>query len=677
MKTKILTILIISIMVILVLSGCEVLKKPSKNNQLLEDKTSFKELKRFASGKELMEAFEKAREKKSYGAEELVMVRSRTGNIKAASLATSTEGASRKEFSTTNIQVEGVDEADIIKTDGDYIYILANNRLIIAHAYPPNKAEILSTTKIKDFYPHELFIHDDKLLVFGNAHYRFEEKKGEPVKKGEPLNKKQIVSQGYFPEHYNMMSIRLYDISDREKPKHLRTVDFEGNYLTSRKIGEYVYFVVNSYPKWYPKPLACEDIIPLFRDSKLHIESNKLENFQPIVSCTDIGYIEPLYATNFFTIASISMADPKKEIKKEVIAGQGENVYASINNMYIVQSSWPIYQQGEPNENEEKTIITKMGLQKGNIKFLGKSEVPGHILNQFSMDEFDGYFRIATTRGNVWEKEKVSSNNIYILNKDMKIVGKLEDLAPGEKIYSVRFMGKKGYVVTFKKVDPLFVIDLEDQANPRVLGKLKIPGYSDYLHPIDETHILGIGKETVEANEELKENRGLDFAWYQGIKMAIFDVSDVENPVEMYKEIIGDRGTESEALHNHKAFLFDKDKELMVIPITLAEIKGKKTQDNQYGEFTFQGVYVYKVNVEEGFKLLGRISHYDNDEAFKKSGYFFRGDSSVKRSLFIENILYTLSNSRLQLNDLDNNLQRLKILKFEKDENNEDYRIFY
>ena len=174
------------------------------------------------------------------------------------------------------------------------------------------------------------------------------------------------------------------------------------------------------------------------------------------------------------------------------------------------------------------------------------------------MDEYEQHFRIATTTRQVWDSDKMSSNNVYILDDELDVVGELEDLAPGEKIYSVRFMGKKGYIVTFKKIDPLFVIDLSDHSNPLVLGKLKIPGYSDYLHPYDENHLIGIGKDTVEAADELTESRGLDFGWYQGVKMAIFDVTDVENPIELHKVVIGDRGTDSPVLYDHKAFLFDR-----------------------------------------------------------------------------------------------------------------------
>ncbi len=210
--------------------------------------------------------------------------------------------------------------------------------------------------------------------------------------------------------------------------------------------------------------------------------------------------------------------------------------------------------------------------------------------------------------------------------------------------------------MTFKKVDPLFVIDLSDPENPNVLGKLKIPGYSDYLHPYDENHIIGIGKDTVEAEDSLKEGRNLDFAWYQGVKMAIFDVSDVENPIELHKVIIGDRGTQSEALHNHKAFLFDREKELLVLPITLAEIpEERKNQEVSwggvpYGDYTFQGAYVYNINLKDGFELRGRVTHYEPEEVAQKSGYYFSGDRNVQRALYMGDVLYTFSQKIIKAN---------------------------
>ena len=605
------------------------------------------ELKRFQSGEELIKAFEDANKKSFRGyVEEAVMA---MGSIATAPMTAdfgSMKMTQTKDFSTTNIQVKGVDEADIIKTDGDYVYMVANGQLIIAKANP--NAEILSETKL-DFQPSEIFINKNKLMIFGHSYHQL-------IDEYDGLQVREIAP---YPRSFSTVTVKLYDISNKEKPEVLRTVDFEGNYLTSRMINDDVYFVVNSYPyNWREEP-TCGTIIPQYKEDD--------NNFKPIADCTDIGYIEPLQAQNFITIASISISNEDKDVEKEVIVGSGQNIYASLDNLYIAQTSYPRYNKigGFVEDFTENTVITKFALNNGKIKFAGTGSAPGHILNQFSMDEHDGHFRIATTKGQVWNSEQKSTNNVYVLDDDLEVVGKVENLAPGESIYSVRFMGKRAYVVTFKKVDPLFVIDLSDPNDPEVLGKLKIPGYSDYLHPYDENHIIGIGKDTVEASDELTERRNIDFAWYQGIKMAIFDVSDVENPKEMHKVIIGDRGTESEALRDHKAFLFDREKNLLVIPVLVAKIEGEKTRDNQYGDYIFQGAYVFDIGLKNGFDLRGKVSHYDDDQVYKKSGYYFGGDSSIRRSLYIEDVLYTFSNKRLQLNNLDS-LERMKVLDFDE-----------
>jgi uncharacterized secreted protein with C-terminal beta-propeller domain len=614
-------------------------------------------LKKFSSGEDLLEALEDARNKGGFVDAVMEIATSPTSfKTFTGTMAIQESSSGDTTYSKTNIQVEGVDEADIIKTDGKYIYLIAKNKLIIAEAYPEEDAKIIYEESLgEQFSPQELFIHEDRLLVFGNTFQKY----------NTPLGKNtNEIAHSRYPR--STLTVKLYDISDKEDPELLRTADFEGRYLTSRKINDDVYFVVNNYPRYSKNPTICEEVVPKFREDS--------ETFEPIAKCTNIGYIEDVEARNFITLAAISITNEDQEIKKETILGNGQNVYASLNSIYIAQSQYGYGLEKLDEENREKTIVTKFRLDKGDIDYFATGEVPGTILNQFSMDEHDNHFRIATTKGNVWSDKK-SSNNVYVLNSNLNVVGELEDLAPGERIYSVRFMGKKGYVVTFKKVDPLFVIDLANPNNPTVLGKLKIPGYSDYLHPYDENHIIGIGKDTVEAEENLKDQRNLDFAWYQGIKMAVFDVSDVENPIELHKVVIGDRGTNSEALRNHKAFLFDREKNLLVIPITLAEIKGKKTSDNQHGEYTFQGAYVFDLTLNNGFQLKGKISHYDDDQAYKKSGYYFSGESSIRRSLFIEDVLYTLSDSRLQLNDLDD-LEKLKVLKFEeKEEKNKESNL--
>ncbi|MBI4146070.1 beta-propeller domain-containing protein [Candidatus Woesearchaeota archaeon] len=533
---------------------------------------------------------------------------------------------SETDFSTTNIQVEGVDEADIIKTDGKYIYLIANNKFIIARAYPVEKAKIISTTELNNFYPNELFIDQNRAVLVGSTNYNY--------------YVSGIDTEIAYPRS-SVSRIIVYDTTDKTGPEVKETHEFEGSYLTSRKIGNKAYFVINSYPRYN------DDIIPLYRTAE--------EQFEPLAKCGDIRVITR-YPTNFVTIASINIMNGKL-VDKQTVAASAQNVYASLENIYIAETNYE-------RQNKEATSIHKFNLYDGEIKYQGSGDVPGNILNQFSMDEHKGYFRIATTQNkNTVRMGSISepfptwtqTNNLYVLDEDLDMVGSIEDLAPGEKIYSVRYMGNRAYIVTFKKVDPLFVIDLSNPKKPNVLGKLKIPGYSDYLHPYDENHLIGIGKDTVEAEQG-------NFAWYQGIKMAIFDVTDVNHPKELHKTIIGDRGTESPALHNHKAFLFDKEKGLLALPITLAEIKDK-SYDNQYGEYTFQGAYVWHVDLEEGFQLRGKITHHDNDETFKKSGYYYRSNEEIQRTLFVEDVLYTLSNKRLQLNSMDDleTLRRIQL----------------
>ncbi len=541
----------------------------------------------------------------------------------ATDSAPSNEASGTDDYSTTNVQVEGVDEADIIKNDGKYIYVVNANKVVIVDAYPVQNMEILSEIEFEDENVGEIYINDDKLIVFTNEYG------------GIIYSEVRCAAIGVCPPPtYNepKTKVYIYDVSDRSDPKLDEEISFSGNYANSRMIGNYVYLLANQY--------INEDVIlPVY---EINGEVKAIEP-QEI-------YHTPVrdYSFQFTNVFAIDIENAEVS-GKSVVTGTSQTVYVSKDNIYTSFTKYPGWYS---DDSEEETTINKISIDGDEIEYVATGTVPGHLLNQFSMDEFDGNFRVATTVGEVWDSEKPSENNLYVLDEDMNIVGQIEGMAPGEKIYSVRFMGEKAYVVTFKKVDPLFVLSLEDPQNPQILGKLKIPGYSDYLHPIDENHIIGIGKDTVEADEALKEGRGLDFAWYQGIKMAVFDVTDVENPIEMYKVVIGDRGTDSPALYDHKAFLYDKNKELLVLPITLAEIQGEKTSDNQYGDFVFQGAYVYKLSLEDGFELKGTITHYEDDEVAKKSGYYFYGDKNIQRSLYMDNVLYTFSNEMIKANDL-------------------------
>lgn len=605
------------------------------------------ELPAFKSCSDLKDAFEEARDSgMNYGFVDEFMMVAEMAVPKAAGAMEATSADSQRAFSTTNIQVEGVDEADIIKTDGDYIYAVANNKLYVARAYPVEKAELISVTDLKDFNAQEIFIHHDRLLLFGSAYHDY----------ARPMAKPAVGMPEIYPGPWSsgVVSLRLYTIADKKDPDVLRTVEFEGSYVSSRKIGSDVYFVVGSYPHW-----DNDCIVPLYSEDG--------DDFKEVAGCANVRYVPPVRASNFITVASISMTDEDKKIEREVIAGNGQNIYASLDNLYIAQTSWG---------REQKTTVSKFELKGGKVKFIVSGSVSGHILNQFSMDEYKGNFRIATTISGYSNNKDTSTNNIYVLDDDLEVIGEIEKIAPGESIYAARFMGDRAYLVTFRHVDPLFVIDLSDPRNPSILGKLKIPGYSEYLHPYDENHVIGIGKEvdaSIDADKIHTEN-AVYYTAIQGVKLAIFDVSDVEHPVELHKEVIGDRGTESIAATDHKAFLFDKEKNLLVIPVVVAELP-EGAPKNQMGDFVFQGAYVYDLTLKNGFNLRGKVTHYDDDSVFRKSGeYFSMDEGSIKRSIYIEDVLYTFSNKRIQLNSLKD-LDKLKALDLPRDKEPEYYAV--
>jgi uncharacterized secreted protein with C-terminal beta-propeller domain len=394
-------------------------------------------------------------------------------------------------------------------------------------------------------------------------------------------------------------------------------------------IGDWVYFIVNS-PAYFEDE---EIILPVIREGRTWCK----------VEPTDIFYFNDSYGwQSYNTIMALNVQDPDAKGHSETfLLNQGSSLFVSLENMYIVSGGW-----------SANSTITKINIDEGEITYLAEGSVPGQILNQFSMDEYNGVFRVATTS---WNRKLGQLNNVYTLNEKMEVIGKLEGLAPNESIYSARFMGDRCYLVTFKKVDPLFTIDLSNPYNPKVLGKLKIPGFSNYLHPYDENIVIGVGKETEEAKTG-------DFAWHQGVKISMFDVSDITNPRELAKIVIGDRGSESPAQYDHKAFLFSKARNLLVIPILETGIDEDDYVDvppNMYGELLYQGAYVFDIS-PEGIELRGKVTHIDDPDYFLRSGYWFESQYEIKRSLYIHENLYTLSNARLQINNLET-LEELKV----------------
>ncbi|WP_372996100.1 beta-propeller domain-containing protein [Lutispora sp.] len=568
--------------------------------------------------------------------------------------------SSQADYSTTNVQVQGVDEADVVKTDGEYLYQVNNSRIVIAKIYPSNEMKIVKIINMdeENLYPLELYVDQQRLVVIGHSNNSI------PIMRPMTIDARISI----YPPRYSYTTVKLieYDIMDKKNITKTREIELEGAYVSSRKIEDKLYLVSGKRFNYYHiMRTSQENYTPSYKDSALGDEFIN-------IPYDKIAYFPNCISANYLIVAGVDLGNPKEGVNVSTYLGGGQDIYASAENLYVAlirreeKPDYPlIHDSANPqkeydNYRDKETIVYRFAMNEGKLICTGKGIVPGEILNQFSMDEHNEHFRIATTKGEIWrDDEHTSKNNLYVLDKDMKIVGSIEDIAPGEKIYSVRFMGDKAYMVTFKTVDPLFVIDLKDPKAPKILGALKIPGYSDYLHPYDENHIIGFGKDTVEVvHKDIHGNERGTTAYYLGMKIAMFDVSDVANPKELFTEKIGDRGTTSELLNNHKALLFSKERNLMAFPVTVMEVneadKGiSQNQVPQYGQFTFQGAYVYNIDLTEGFKLKGKITHITDDEYMKSGAYWYDNSKNVERILYINDDLYTISKGLIKANDIN------------------------
>ena len=586
-------------------------------NEVTDEQTKIsQELPKVENFKNLY-AMLKARDTKRYYIDDMLSVDSIT-NANSKNETATNEVAN--DYSKTNTQVQGVDEADIVKTDGTYIYYLTNEKLTIINTENASQMKEMSTIKFDEtFTPEEIFLNNDKIIVIGK---RYEYDKTE--------RKIGIDEDFLYPNYMDKTytSAKLYNVKDKTNPTLERTVEVEGDYLTARMIGSNVYIASNKYMYYayicntYKSTELNED------DFKPHYLDTATSNETKSINFDCIYYIPEFEDTNYLNIVAFNITN-NQEANVESYLGAGEEIYASKENLYVTKTK---YDYERKNKTSITTEIYKFNLNNANCTFAKAGDVPGSVLNQFSMDECNGYFRIATTDSTSWNSES-NTNNLYVLNENLETIGKIEGLAKGERIYSVRFMGNRAYMVTFVETDPLFVIDLSNPTTPTVLGELKIPGYSKYLHPYDETHLIGIGEDT----EVVNYGYG-DRVVTNGMKMAMFDVTDPNNPQELYNVKIGEKGTYSELLYNHKALLFSKEKNIIAFPISIT--------DNDY-KVTFQGAIVYGVSLEKGFELKTKISNSATDY----DRYYSR--NRVERIIYIKDTLLTLSNGLIKAVDLN------------------------
>ncbi len=560
--------------------------------------------------------------------------------------------ASGVSHSDTNIQVKGVDESDLVKVGDDgYIYQIANNQIRVVKGFPV--LEMTQTADIalpkENFNPSGLFVKNNKLVVMGSA--------WQTLKQPQPVQS-SIVGKIAAPYccwwgGYSQTRALIYDVSNHANPELVRDVAIDGDYLDSRLIDDNLYFVSRSYPRYYlygddSATIKPADMLPTIVETKAGKTTTR------IMSVTNLSYFPDFVEPDYVVVTGVNVDDATKSVSTKAYLGAGELVYASRNNLYLSASKYHFGGNDDAAlmQNQITTQIYKFGIDNGSTSFTAAGEVPGTVLNQFSMDESGDYFRIATTTQNWYSGTNQSHNSLFVLDKTMQTVGKLENLAKGEMIKSARFMGNRAYLVTFQQVDPLFAIDLTEPTNPFVAGELKIPGYSEYLHPYDDNHLIGIGHDAVPNG---------DSAVPLGLQMALFDVSNMQNPQQLYSVKIGDKGTNTELTYNHKALYWDAEKKLFGFPVDYYELEKGFDSANpwQYGIGKFQGAYIYSVTPQSGFELKARLTQLPISANMtvdygKDANYYSYYNYFVNRILRVgEDSLFTLSNNQINAYDLN------------------------
>lgn len=506
------------------------------------------------------------------------------------------------DFSSTNEQVQGVSEGDIVKTDGEYIYILSNSGNIVS-VKPDHSGnmETISTTTIPkssnddsdDFdvgmewsrnrnsnFVHDMYLSNNTLSVLFSH--------GDTVK--------TIV--------YSLSNGSLAPIHNYEQ---------DGRYVSSRVTDNCLYTITTKYTTTIPDVDSPEGYVPAV----------SADGVTGCISPRDITILPSPKEPTFIVATGVAL-DDGKQFSSKAILGSGYEVFCSTNNLYVLG-----------NERDNVNIV-KFSLSKGNINFMATTKVDGYMLNQFSADEYNGNFRIATTKsGNNMTgqarsntQQSTRSSLVTILDENLKTISILDNIAPNERIYSARFMGDTAYVVTFRETDPLFVINLSDPSNPKIEGELKIPGFSNYLHPLADGKLLGVGHNTDEDGN------------VNGFKMSLFDVSNPTNPTEADTAIIGGHSY-SMLDYTHKSLFYDSNKNLIGFPLIAVDNNGTQT----YNGYVLYKISGNTISLEQKFDI-----DQDTDEfgisSFDSPSYA-HNEFACYRGFYINDIFYILGNNNL------------------------------
>jgi hypothetical protein len=579
-----------------------------------------------------------------------------SGPSSGAGGATGGEPAPAPDHSDTNTQVEGVDEADFVKTDGNFLYVLHGQDLAIMHAWPASEFALGSMTRIEG-QPFEMFLADGQAVIYSYVN-------GDAVfTEAGLLGHDDGYGYYYYPSLTKVTVLSL----DGTQATTVSELYFEGSYLSSRRIGSSVRTVLSGgyyapvYQTWpnmtyESQPDNAQGWIDAYEELRWQntkiINQAKLSDFIPhrfvriagkltqLEPSCDSYYVPPPGSTGdgLTQIQSFDLSALQNGVLETQVVGSASTVYANAESLYLAGQSWrdpmlDVRAWDEPTSTS-RTLLHKFDIATDPMMpiYRASGAVSGWVLNQFSMDEKDGVLRLATTDQLASIDNWETVNKLYTVGERMghlAVLGRLDHLAPGETIQSARFVNDRGYVVTFRQVDPLFVIDLSNPEAPTVMAELKIPGFSEYMHPLDDgTHLLTIGRD------------GDDSGQVFGTALQIFDVSNPTAPQLTHKYLLGEGYSEAE--HNHKAFTLYNG--TLAIPMV--------GYDYNYG-FSNTSLELFDIGATSGIQHKGSINHTQFYQANDPSYCYYYG-YGVRRGVFIEDHIYTISEGGVTVHQTSN-----------------------
>ena len=428
----------------------------------------------------------------------------------AADTAANQKVTGEADYSQTNVREAGVDEGDVVKTDGSYLYILKSSgsvRIVDIRGTKMKEIAEIQPEKLNESI-EDLYLDGDRLML---------------VTTGYESSMEEAESDMYTVNRYQYTALTVYDITEREHPEMTGRITQEGDYRQSRKNGDYVYLLTQYSPS-LGDSFEDSSVMPLVNEQKLAI--------------SDVYLPDQTSQPDYLVASGINIQDPENVISSKAIVSGAADFYMSSDNLFICNNNW--------NDGKSSTEILRFACEDGEITAGAMCELPGFLNDTFSLDEYQGYLRVLLT-----EDSNGESNSLYILDEDMQVTGAIRDLADGETIRSARFMGTIAYFVTFRQTDPLFCADLSDPDNPQILSELKLTGFSSYLHPYGDHLLLGVGYE---AEEETGSQTG--------VKLSMFDISEPSQVEELDKYVIkGASYLPSD--YDYKAILADGEKNLI------------------------------------------------------------------------------------------------------------------